>query len=313
LIVGGGLGVAGSIYAGSSIYVAGSAVATISYVTGQSFLTTSSASSTYLTISNASSTYLTITNASSTYQPIITASTGLTKSGNVLSVNAAQSSITSVGTLTSLSVNSSIQTNSFTTPTGQGCAIGWNRFGTGSTCFANQLGSGSGGWEFASFSNSNIITGVAATISQQGDVHCNTLAVNDPRLTLIVSNYVATSSAAESGNYNFSFTPRTGTTYVQFFVQGCFTWNSGSSANQNQALHLWDNTRGQLIGFPFSIRSDQSGITIPVTFSTWGQFVAGTTYSLTLYWWRNFVSGVGTTALLLTQNNNFVTIYAKEC
>lgn len=57
------------------------------------------------------SVYLTSATAASTYQPTIAAGTGLTKTGNSLSVNAAQSQITSLGTLTGLTVGGSIVTN----------------------------------------------------------------------------------------------------------------------------------------------------------------------------------------------------------
>ena len=122
----GGVGVGGSLYAGN-MFIGTNAVATQAYVTGLGYitssaltpyLTTSSAASTYLTSSTAASTYLTSSSASSTYQPIITAGTGLTKTGNTLSVNAAQTQITSVGTLTSLTTSGIITVSTFGTVLG---------------------------------------------------------------------------------------------------------------------------------------------------------------------------------------------------
>src|SRR6478609_5902154 len=113
LTVVGGLGISGNIHAGKDIFANGLKVATESYVTGMNYLTSSSltgyATQTYVTsrgyiTSSALTPYLTSSSASSTYQPIITAGTGLTKSGNTLSVNAIQTQITTVGTLTDLTV-----------------------------------------------------------------------------------------------------------------------------------------------------------------------------------------------------------------
>ena len=90
LQVAGGVGVIGNLYAGN-MFIGTNAVATQAYVIGLGYITSSSLSS-----------YLTTSAAASTYQPIITAGTGLTKSVNTLSVNAAQTGITSLGTLTGL-------------------------------------------------------------------------------------------------------------------------------------------------------------------------------------------------------------------
>src|SRR6478609_7604752 len=122
LQVTGGVGVGGSVYAGN-MFIGTNAVATQAYVTGLGYITSSAltpyltsatAASTYLTTSSAASTYLTTSSASSTYQPIITAGTGLTKTGNTLSVNAAQTQITSVGTLTGLTSSGTVSITSTT-------------------------------------------------------------------------------------------------------------------------------------------------------------------------------------------------------
>ena len=93
LTVAGGVGIAGNLYA-NNLFINTNAVATQAYVTGLGYLTTAT--------------------AASTYQPIITAGTGLTKSGNTLSVNVAQTQITSLGTLTSLTSSGNVVITSTT-------------------------------------------------------------------------------------------------------------------------------------------------------------------------------------------------------
>jgi len=149
------------------MFIGTDAVATQAYVTGlgyitssaltpyltsataaSTYLTTATAASTYLTTSSASSTYLTTSSASSTYQPIITAGTGLTKSGNTLSVNAAQTQITSVGTLTGLTSSGIVNvtnTTASTTTTGAfqvtgGVNIGQSLFVSNRGIFGYSLG-----------------------------------------------------------------------------------------------------------------------------------------------------------------------------
>ena len=100
------------MYAGN-MFIGTNAVATQAYVTGLGYIT-SSALTPYLTSATAASTYLTTSTAASTYQPIITAGTGLTKSGNTLSVNATQTQIISVGTLTGLTSSGTVSITSTT-------------------------------------------------------------------------------------------------------------------------------------------------------------------------------------------------------
>ncbi|KAJ3029978.1 hypothetical protein HDV00_009322, partial [Rhizophlyctis rosea] len=119
LTVAGGCGVLENIYAGGSIFSNNQKVATESFVSGKNYITsanltglasetyvnnrgfiTDSALSPYLTTETAASTYLTIANASSQYT--INPGTGLTKTGNTLSVNTTQPQITQVGRLSSL-------------------------------------------------------------------------------------------------------------------------------------------------------------------------------------------------------------------
>src|SRR6478609_6943832 len=87
LQVTGGVGVGGNVYA-TNMFIGTNPVATQAYVTGLGYLTSST--------------------AASTYQPTITAGTGLTKSANTLSVNAAQTGITSLGSLTGLTSSGNV-------------------------------------------------------------------------------------------------------------------------------------------------------------------------------------------------------------
>jgi endosialidase-like protein len=103
LQVSGGAGIQGSVYAGN-MFIGPDAVATQIYVTGRGYIT-----------SSALTPYLTTTLAASTYQPTLTTTPGLTKSsGNVLSIDAAQPGITSVGTLTGLTSSGNVSITSTT-------------------------------------------------------------------------------------------------------------------------------------------------------------------------------------------------------
>ena len=122
LQVSGGMGIGGTVYAGGNIYMAGVLVATQSYVTGQGYLTSAT--------------------AASTYQPLLTAGTGLTLAGNTLSVNAAQSQITSVGNLSSLSSSGVISTSlttDATAATGSGALQIAGGAGIGASLFIGGL------------------------------------------------------------------------------------------------------------------------------------------------------------------------------
>ncbi|KAJ3026612.1 hypothetical protein HDV00_011706, partial [Rhizophlyctis rosea] len=121
LTVAGGLGVLENIYAGGSIYSSDGILASQNWVLGRAYIT-SAALSPYSTttqmnsaISSALTPYTNTTGMNSAISTALTpylkipdliGSTGLTKSGNgTLSVNAVQSQITQVGTLTSLTVS----------------------------------------------------------------------------------------------------------------------------------------------------------------------------------------------------------------
>ena len=86
------------------------------------------------------------------------------------------SPVTSSGTLAiglsgnPLVINNNIQSNSFSSVSGQGAYFSWNRGGgTGTTSFGNQLGTGAtGGWEWVAYNTSNVLTGVSMTLSQAG-------------------------------------------------------------------------------------------------------------------------------------------------
>ena len=101
-----------------STYVTNSGLtsALSTYVTNSGL---TSALSTYVTNSSLNSalgSYLTIATAASTYQPILTAGTGLTKTGSTLSINAAQTGITSLGTLTGLTSSGNVNIGESVTP-----------------------------------------------------------------------------------------------------------------------------------------------------------------------------------------------------
>jgi hypothetical protein len=54
---------------------------------------------------------------------------------------------------------------------GQGAYLVWNRAGnSGASAFINQQGFGGGGWEWAAYNNSNILTGVPMTLTQGGSL-----------------------------------------------------------------------------------------------------------------------------------------------
>ncbi|KAJ3027835.1 hypothetical protein HK097_006071, partial [Rhizophlyctis rosea] len=96
----GGLGVDGAIYSSGDIFMqANQKVASESFVTTRGYITSSNltgyATESYVNgrdfiTSSALTPYLTSSTAATTYQPIVTAGTGLTKSGNTISVNASQ-------------------------------------------------------------------------------------------------------------------------------------------------------------------------------------------------------------------------------
>ena len=61
--------------------------------------------------------------------------------------------------------------NGYATPTEQGTYSGWNRTVTsGRTYYANQMGGGTGGFEFLQYSNTNTLNVVAMTIDATGNV-----------------------------------------------------------------------------------------------------------------------------------------------
>jgi hypothetical protein len=83
----GGLGVGGNVYA-ANMYIGVDPVATQTFVTTQGYITT--------------------TAANAAFDPLTTIGAGLTRTGGVLSVNAAQSGVTSLGTLTGLTVSGTL-------------------------------------------------------------------------------------------------------------------------------------------------------------------------------------------------------------
>lgn len=88
--------------------------------------------------------------------------TGSTASTAIVGTNGASNALTVNGG----SIASTKQSTGFLTPSGQGAYMGWNRSSTGVTCFYNQLGGGTGGWEWVGYNSSNVSTGVCMTLSQ---------------------------------------------------------------------------------------------------------------------------------------------------
>ena len=188
LQVTGGVGVGGSIYAGN-MFIGTNAVATQAYVTGLGYIT-SSALTPYLTSATAASTYLTTSTASSTYQPIITAGTGLTKSGNTLSVNAAQTQITSVGTLTGLTssgtVSITLATDASSTTSGAlqvtgGVGVGQSLFVSNRGIFGYSLGTSQQSYATGYINTDNSTVNVVSKTNNGGQA----ISAPEPVLNLV--------------------------------------------------------------------------------------------------------------------------------
>ena len=211
LQVTGGAGIGGALYVGGNIYSGGAQVATQSYVTGLGYLTTAT--------------------ASSTYQPLLTAGTGLTLSGNTLSVNATQTQITSVGTLTSLASSGVISTTSATAATsttsgalqvtggagiGGALYVGGNIYSGGAQVATQSYVTGLGYLTSATASSTYqplLTAGTGITISS------NTVSVNAAQ-TQITSVGTLTSLASSGMISTTSATPSTGTTSGALQVTG---------------------------------------------------------------------------------------------
>jgi len=135
---GGGLGVSGSVYA-SNIFVGGAAVASQAFVNSQGFITAAT--------------------AAATFEPALSINNGLSRVGNVLSVNAAQPGITSVGTLTGLSLSGPLSSSSTVAINNTTASTSTT---TGAVVIANGGGLGVSGNVYAA----NMFIGGAAVASQ---------------------------------------------------------------------------------------------------------------------------------------------------
>ena len=165
--------------------------------------------------------------------------TSIPSSLSVSTVNAS-----GAGTFGSMGVSGVVQSSAFTTPTGQGNFVGWNRSGTGTAVFANQLGGGTGGWEWLAYNSSNVLTGVVMSLSQTGVLTANSLNLpfstgftgktsqlnNDAGFISSLSGAVLTSSAGSLASLTLPFTTAfTGKTSQLNNDAGFLTSTSSSS------------------------------------------------------------------------------------
>jgi hypothetical protein len=89
------------------------------------------------------------------------------------SINASGNFSGQGGTFSSVYSTNTLGASGFIAPTVQGSYVGWNRNGGfGQTCFANSRGTGGGGWEFVSYSSTNVFEQIAATIDSTGGLSC---------------------------------------------------------------------------------------------------------------------------------------------
>ena len=145
-----------------------------------------------------------------------------------------------------------ISANGFTTPYGQGAYMGWNRSATGVTCFYNQQGGGSGGWEWVGYNSSNVSTGVCMTLAQSTSslsVSGNVSAANITSGTWTPSFFASPNSATFSSttiNYaRYSISGKTVTISMDVQV----SWSSANVSN----CYLYCS------GLPFTVGYNGSG------------------------------------------------------
>ena len=142
--------------------------------------------------------------------------TGSTASTAIVGTNGASNALTVNGG----SIASTQQSTGFLTPSGQGAYRGWNRSGTGATCFYNQQGLGAGGWEWVGYNSSNVSTGVSMTLTQStssltlaGELTCSSSgSVNTNSGTLNATSLSSNSLSVTGSGANALFSPTVGTT-----------------------------------------------------------------------------------------------------
>jgi hypothetical protein len=168
---------------------------------------------------------------------VVTAPGNITSSATISGVNIVATSQVSgaTGSFSGVVSNAMTLSSSYTTPGAQGAYIAWNRTSTGATAIMNNLGGGTGGFEFVNVVNTptaGTIANVGMTISAVGS--CSALLnYTTPTFVTIGSTSGNVSISSSTGTYNLIL-PTTAGTAGQVLTSnagGIMTWSSGGSNN----------------------------------------------------------------------------------
>ncbi|KAJ3300286.1 hypothetical protein HK104_002485 [Borealophlyctis nickersoniae] len=231
--IAGGLAVAKTLYA-NNMFINTNAVATQAYVTGLG----------YLTSALAASTYLTQVNASATYSPILTFGTGLSRTGNAVSIDSSYLTTQLQSYALTSSLANYVQRNSEALLSSANVSGNskweYGISGSSSTTFTNTTNVSNTGGYFFKLQNPDASTTVMMTISANGVYQgtstklatetfvttqgFTTSSTVDSKITSALTPYITTSTA----NSTFA-TPTSVTTQINSALTPYITTSSANS------------------------------------------------------------------------------------